>query len=61
MLENIVFGFKKTEISPYKSRLIFDIIIKSLLIESPKSIKTLINYRIIRRAYRVYKFKLNLV
>ena len=56
-LKNIASGFEKTGIFPYKPRLIFDVITKPLLIESPKSSKTLISYRAIRRAYRVYKFK----
>ena len=57
ILKNIAFGFEKTGIFPYKLRLIFDVITKPLLIEPPKSPRTLINYRAIRRAYRVYKFK----
>ena len=57
ILKNITSGFEKTGIFPYKPRLIFDVITKPLLIESPKSSKTLISYRAIRRAYRVYKFK----
>ena len=59
ILENIASGFEKTGIFPYKLRLIFDVITKPLLIESPKSIKTLISYRAIRRAHRAYKFKLD--
>ena len=42
----------------YKIRLKLDIIIKPLLIKSPKLTKTLINYYLIRRAYRAYKFDL---
>ena len=41
------------------SRIILDVITKPLLIEPPKLPKTLINFRVIRRAYRVYKFKPN--
>ena len=58
-LKNIVFGFEKTGIFPYKPRLILDVIIKPLPIEPPKLPKTPISYRAVRRAYRVYKFKPN--
>ena len=60
ILKNIVFGFEKTGIFPYKLRFIFDVITKSLLIEFPKSLRTLVSYRAVRQAYRVYKFKSSL-
>ena len=48
---------KKTEIFPYNSNLIFDKITKKLKTEIFTTPKTLINYRAIRRIYRIYKFK----
>ena len=57
--ENIASDFEKTGIFPYKPRLILDVITKPPPIESPKSIKTPISCRAIRRAHRAYKFKPN--
>ena len=56
-LKNIASGFEKTGIFPYKPRLILDVITKPPLIEPPKSPRTPVSCRAIRRAHRVYKFK----
>ena len=50
-------NLKKTGIFPYNPSLILDKITKKLKTEISTTPKTLISYRIIRRIYRIYKFK----
>ena len=57
MSENIESGIKKPGIFSYNPSLIFDKITKKLKTETFTTSKILISYRVIRRIYRIYKFK----